>query len=49
MVMSECVCSFSTAEKRHADGTFTSDMSSYLKDQAVKDFLASLKAGQARE
>lgn len=42
------LCSFSTAEKRHADGTFTSDVSSYLKDQAIKDFVARLKAGQVR-
>ncbi|KAJ0062312.1 hypothetical protein NL108_007519, partial [Boleophthalmus pectinirostris] len=36
------------AEKRHADGTFTSDVSSYLKDQAIKDFVARLKSGQIR-
>lgn len=46
--MSECDFSFSTAEKQHADGTVTSDVSSYLKDQATRDFLARLKAGQAR-
>lgn len=48
MVLSEYDCSFSTAEKRHADGTFTSDVSSYLKDQAIKEFVARLKAGQVR-
>lgn len=48
MVISESDCSFSTEEKRHADGTFTSDVSSYLKDQAIKDFVARLKAGQVR-
>uniref|UniRef100_A0A668TGZ3 Glucagon / GIP / secretin / VIP family domain-containing protein n=1 Tax=Oreochromis aureus TaxID=47969 RepID=A0A668TGZ3_OREAU len=39
---------FSAAEKRHADGTFTSDVSSFLKDQAIKDFVANLKSGQVR-
>lgn len=48
MVISESDCSFSTAEKRLADRTFTSDVSSYLTDQAIKDFVARLKAGQAR-
>uniref|UniRef100_A0A3Q0T118 Glucagon n=1 Tax=Amphilophus citrinellus TaxID=61819 RepID=A0A3Q0T118_AMPCI len=43
-----CLCFFSAAEKRHADGTFTSDVSSYLKDQAIKDFVAKLKSGQVR-
>lgn len=36
------------AEKRHADGTFTSDVSSYLKDQAIKEFVDRLKFGQVR-
>lgn len=42
------VCLCRAAEKRHADGTFTSDVSSYLKEQAIKDFVAKLKSGQAR-
>lgn len=40
--------SLRAAEKRHADGTFTSDVSSYLKDQAIKDFVARLKSGKVR-
>lgn len=42
------LCIFRVAEKRHADGTFTSDVSSYLKDQAIKDFVDRLKFGQVR-
>lgn len=34
------------AEKRHAEGTFTSDVSSYLKDRAIKEFVDRLKFGQ---
>uniref|UniRef100_A0A8C7GW66 Glucagon n=1 Tax=Oncorhynchus kisutch TaxID=8019 RepID=A0A8C7GW66_ONCKI len=34
--------------KRHADGTYTSDVSTYLQDQAAKDFVSWLKSGRAR-
>ncbi|XP_061640887.1 glucagon-1-like isoform X2 [Phyllopteryx taeniolatus] len=38
----------SAVEKRHAEGTYTSDVSSYLQDQALKDFVAGLVSGQIR-
>ncbi|RXN32000.1 dipeptidyl peptidase 4-like protein [Labeo rohita] len=34
--------------RRHADGTFTSDVSSYLQDQAAKEFVSWLKTGRGR-
>ncbi|MBN3321186.1 GLUC protein, partial [Atractosteus spatula] len=34
--------------RRHADGTYTSDVSSYLQDQAAKKFVTWLKQGQDR-
>nr|prf glucagon-like peptide [Oreochromis niloticus] len=32
----------------HADGTYTSDVSSYLQDQAAKEFVSWLKTGRGR-
>lgn len=34
--------------RRHADGTYTSDVSSYLQDQAAKEFVSWLKTGRGR-
>ncbi|XP_020654038.1 pro-glucagon isoform X2 [Pogona vitticeps] len=34
--------------ERHADGTYTSDISSYLEGQAAKDFIAWLMNGRGR-
>ncbi|XP_063174366.1 pro-glucagon isoform X1 [Candoia aspera] len=34
--------------ERHADGTYTSDISSYLEGQAVKEFIAWLVNGRGR-
>uniref|UniRef100_A0A670IWE2 Glucagon n=1 Tax=Podarcis muralis TaxID=64176 RepID=A0A670IWE2_PODMU len=34
--------------ERHADGTFTSDISSYLESQAAKEFIAWLANGGGR-
>nr|P63294.1 RecName: Full=Glucagon-like peptide; Short=GLP [Anguilla anguilla]P63295.1 RecName: Full=Glucagon-like peptide; Short=GLP [Anguilla rostrata] len=30
----------------HAEGTYTSDVSSYLQDQAAKEFVSWLKTGR---
>ncbi|CAL8289736.1 unnamed protein product [Lota lota] len=38
----------SSPTKRHADGTYTSDVSAFLEEQAAKDFVAWLKNGQVR-
>lgn len=35
--------------KRHAEGTYTSDISSYLQDQAAQNFVAWLKSGQPKQ
>ncbi|XP_077176018.1 pro-glucagon [Paroedura picta] len=34
--------------ERHADGTYTSDISSYLEEQAAKEFIAWLMSGRGR-
>nr|AJG06884.1 preproglucagon B2 [Eublepharis macularius] len=34
--------------ERHADGTYTSDISSYLEEQAAKEFIAWLMNGRGR-
>lgn len=34
--------------ERHAEGTFTSDVSSYLEGQAAKEFIAWLVKGRGR-
>ena len=44
----ECVCSCRSLFRRHADGTYTSDVSSYLQDQAAKEFVSWLKTGRGR-
>lgn len=38
----------SSHRRRHADGTYTSDVSSYLQDQAAKEFVSWLKTGRGR-
>lgn len=43
-----CPCPGSGPARRHADGTYTSDVSSYLQDQAAKDFITWLKSGQPK-
>lgn len=45
---SKCVCSYRSLFRRHADGTYTSDVSSYLQDQAAKEFVSWLKTGRGR-
>lgn len=35
--------------ERHAEGTFTSDLSAYLEDKAVKEFIAWLVKGRDRQ
>ncbi|XP_048342635.1 pro-glucagon isoform X2 [Sphaerodactylus townsendi] len=34
--------------ERHADGTYTSDISSYLEEKAAKEFIAWLMSGRGR-
>uniref|UniRef100_A0A4W4HNY4 Glucagon b n=1 Tax=Electrophorus electricus TaxID=8005 RepID=A0A4W4HNY4_ELEEL len=38
----------STQTRRHADGTYTSDVSSYLRDQVAKEFVSWLKTARGR-
>lgn len=45
---SKCVCFLRSLFRRHADGTYTSDVSSYLQDQAAKEFVSWLKTGRGR-
>lgn len=42
------VCSDRSLFRRHADGTYTSDVSTYLQDQAAKEFVSWLKTGPGR-
>ncbi len=46
VTVTNSACFYRSLFRRHADGTYTSDVSSYLQDKAAKEFVSWLKTGK---